>query len=416
MTGTSHLSHTCPIHLHLSSPPKSDIVKQSFMLGLYPQYHTGVIIMTTHNTATAHLKRTPLYEQHRAMGARLVEFGGWEMPVQYSSILEEHEAVRTRAGLFDVSHMGEFKVEGPDALAFLQYLVPNDVSRLAIGQALYTQLCLPNGNTIDDMLIYHLADMHYMLVVNAGNIDKDYAWVEKQAKNFKDVHVSNQSDTTALLALQGPEAQAILQPLTEVDLSTIRYYHFAPGLVDGINCIISRTGYTGEDGFELYCAPVDVVTLWNDLLAAGKERGLLPTGLGARDTLRLEAGYCLYGHELDEQTNPLEANLGWTVKLNKDEFIGREALLKVKEQGPKRKLIGIEMIERGVCRGGFAIYEDDQQIGLLTSGAPGPTLNKNIGMGYVETSHAVVGKTVHIDIRGKRTAAQIVALPFYKRK
>jgi aminomethyltransferase len=373
------------------------------------------LIMTAHDTAATSLKRTPLYEQHLALGARLVEFGGWEMPVQYSSILDEHRAVRTRAGLFDVSHMGEFKIEGNDALAFLQHLVPNDVSRLAIHQALYTQLCLPNGNTIDDLIIYHLADNHYMMVVNAANIDKDFAWVEQQAKNF-DVQTTNQSDTTALLALQGPEAQSILQPLTEVDLSTIHYYHYAPGMVDGINCIISRTGYTGEDGFELYCAPVDAPKLWNTLLAAGKERGLLPAGLGARDTLRLEAGYCLYGHELDAQTNPLEANLGWTIKLNKGEFIGRDALVKVKEEGLKRKLIGVEMSERGICRGGYAVYEDDQQIGALTSGAPSPTLNKNIGMGYVETSHAIVGKTVHIDIRGKRTAAQIVALPFYKRQ
>ncbi len=373
--------------------------------------------MTSHDTAatSTSLKRTPLYERHLALGARLVEFSGWEMPVQYSSILDEHRAVRTRAGLFDVSHMGEFKIEGPDSLAFLQYLVPNDVSHLAIHQALYTQLCLPNGGTIDDLIIYYLAENHYMMVVNAGNIDKDFAWVEQQAKIF-DVQVFNQSDTTALLALQGPEAQAILQPLADVDLSTIRYYHCEPGVVDGINCIISRTGYTGEDGFELYCAPVDVVTLWNDLLAAGKERGLLPAGLGARDTLRIEAGYCLYGHELDEQTNPLEAGLGWTVKLNKGEFIGRDALLKVKEEGPKRKLIGIEMIERGISRAGYAIYENDQQIGSLTSGAPGPALNKNIGIGYVEASHAVVGNTVQIDIRGKRTAAQIVALPFYKRK
>src|SRR5438876_5461940 len=315
--------------------------------------------MTAQDTATTQLKRTPLYEQHRALGARLVEFGGWEMPVQYSGILQEHEAVRTRAGLFDVSHMGEFKVEGPGALPFLQYLVPNDVSRLAIGQALYTQLCMPNGNTIDDLLIYHLADMHYMLVVNAANIDKDYAWVEEQARDFKDVHLANQSDTTALLALQGPAAQEILQPLTEVDLASIKYYHFAPGMVDGVNCIISRTGYTGEDGFELYCAPVDVVKLWHDLLNAGKSQGLVPAGLGARDTLRLEAAYCLYGHELDEQTNPLEANLGWTVKLQKGDFIGRAALLHVKEHGPQRKLIGIEMVDRGVCRGGYAIYEDD---------------------------------------------------------
>jgi aminomethyltransferase len=371
--------------------------------------------MTAHDTAATSLKRTPLYEQHLALGARLVEFGGWEMPVQYSSILEEHRAVRTRAGLFDVSHMGEFKVEGKDALAFLQNLVPNDVERLAIHQALYSQLCLPDGGTIDDLIIYYLAENHYMMVVNAANIDKDFAWVEKQARNF-DVQATNQSDATALLALQGPESLAILQPLTGEDLSAIGYYHCTPGMVDGINCIISRTGYTGEDGFELYCAPVDVVKLWNDLLAAGKQHGLLPAGLGARDTLRLEAGYCLYGHELDEQTNPLEANLGWTVKLNKGDFIGHDALLKVKEEGLKRKLIGIEMIERGVSRGGYAIYENDQQIGALTSGAPSPTLNKNIGMGYVEAAHAVAGKTVQIDIRGKRTAAQIVALPFYKRR
>src|SRR5438309_9282942 len=349
--------------------------------------------MTAQDSTAASLKRTPLYEQHRAMGARLVEFSGWEMPVQYSSILEEHEAVRTRAGLFDVSHMGEFKVEGAGALPFLQYLVPNDVSRLSIGQALYTQLCLPDGNTIDDLIIYHLADEHYMLVVNAGNIEKDFAWVEKQSKNFKDVHVVNQSDTTALLALQGPAAQTILQPLTDVDLSSIKYYHFAPGQVDGINCIISRTGYTGEDGFELYCAPVDVGKLWNDLLAAGKPHGLLPAGLGARDTLRLEAGYCLYGHELDETTNPLEAGLGWTVKLAKGDFIGHDALAKAKEEGRKRKLIGIEMVDRGVCRGGYAIYDNGQQIGALTSGAPSPTFNKNIGMGYDAVEHAVPGKT-----------------------
>src|SRR5579884_2367748 len=309
--------------------------------------------MTAHDTAAASttLKRTPLYGEHRALGARIVEFSGFEMPVQYTSIIEEHRAVRTHAGLFDVSHMGEFKVEGPDALAFLQHLVPNDVSRLAIHQALYTQLCLPNGGTVDDLIIYHLAENHYMLVVNAGNIDKDFAWVQEQTKNFN-VQVINQSDTTALLALQGPDAQSILQPLTKVDLAGIRYYHFEPGVVDGVDCIISRTGYTGEDGFELY----------------------------------------------------------------KRNFIGHDALLKAKAEGLKRKLIGIEMIERGIPRGGYAIYDNDRQIGTLTSGAPSPTLNKNIGMGYVDAADAVIGKPVQIDIRGKRTAAQIVALPFYKRK
>lgn len=371
--------------------------------------------MTAQDTTAASLKRTPLYEQHRQLGARLVEFSGWEMPVQYSGILEEHRAVRTRAGLFDVSHMGEFHVTGAGALAFLQHLVPNDVSRLALNQALYTQLCRPDGGVVDDLLIYHLADNVYMLVVNAGNIEKDFAWIQEQSAGFE-VALVDQSAQTGLIALQGPEALAILQPLTDVDLSTIAYYHCAPGVVSDINCLISRTGYTGEDGFELYCAASDAVALWQHLLVAGKERGLLPAGLGARDTLRLEAAYCLYGHELDDMTNPLEASLGWTVKLAKGDFIGHDALAKVKADGLKRKLVGVEMIERGVCRGGYAIYDGEQQIGVLTSGAPSPTLSKNIGMGYVETAHAVPGKTVHIDIRGRKTAAQIVALPFYKRQ
>ena len=370
--------------------------------------------MTAQDTAAASLKRTPLYEQHRQLGARLVEFSGWEMPVQYSGILDEHRAVRTQAGLFDVSHMGEFKVTGVDALAFLQHLVPNDVSRLALNQALYTQLCQPDAGVVDDLLIYHLAEQDYMLVVNAGNIAKDLAWVQQQSQGFT-VTISDQSDATALLALQGPAALAILQPLTQVDLSAIAYYHCAPGVASGTGCLISRTGYTGEDGFELYCAAKDVVELWNDLLTAGKEHGLLPAGLGARDTLRLEAAYCLYGHELDETTNPLEAGLGWTVRLAKGDFIGHDALTTIKAEGLKRKLIGIEMIERGVCRGGYAIYDGEQQIGVLTSGAPSPTLNKNIGMGYVEKDLAAPGRTVQIDIRGRRTAARIVALPFYKR-
>jgi aminomethyltransferase len=370
--------------------------------------------MTAQDTTAASLKRTPLYEQHRQLGARLVEFSGWEMPVQYSGILEEHRAVRTRAGLFDVSHMGEFKVTGAGARAFLQHLVPNDVGRLALNQALYTQLCRPDGGVVDDLLIYHLAEHAYMLVVNAGNIAKDFAWIQEQNAGFE-VALADQSAQTGLLALQGPQAPAILQPLTDVDLSAIAYYHCAPGLVSGLNCLISRTGYTGEDGFELYCAADDVVALWQDLLAAGKERGLLPAGLGARDTLRLEAAYCLYGHELDETTNPLEAGLGWTVKLAKGDFIGHDALARIRAEGLKRKLVGVEMIERGVCRGGYAVYDGEQRVGVLTSGAPSPTLNKNIGMGYVEIAHAVAGKIVQIDIRGRKTAARIVALPFYKR-
>jgi aminomethyltransferase len=371
--------------------------------------------MTAHDAAGTSLKRTPLYEQHRQLGARLVEFGGWDMPVQYSSILDEHRAVRTHAGLFDVSHMGEFGVTGTGALAFLQHLVPNDVARLAINQALYTQLCQPDGGVVDDLLIYYLAENNYLLVVNAGNIAKDFAWIEAQSQGFE-VQLANQSDETALIALQGPQALAILQPLTRVDLSALAYYHASPGLVNDINCLISRTGYTGEDGFELYCSSEEVTALWEKLLETGKEHGLLPAGLGARDTLRLEAAYCLYEHELNEQTNPLEAGLAWTVKLSKDEFIGREALVERKTQGLKRKLIGLEMLERGICRGGYAIYDGERQIGALTSGAPAPTLNKNIGLGYVETASAIPGKTVQVDIRGRRTAAQIVALPFYKRQ
>jgi aminomethyltransferase len=372
--------------------------------------------MTTDNGAVTQLKRTPLYDEHLKLGARMVEFGGWEMPVQYSGIVEEHRAVRTYAGLFDVSHMGEFKVEGSDALAFLQYLVPNDVAHLSLHQALYTQLCLPNGNTIDDLLIYYLAENHYMLVVNASNIANDLQWVQGQATHFANVTISDQSATTALLALQGPAAQGILQPLTDIDLAAIRYYHSAPGPVDGVNCIVSRTGYTGEDGFELYCSPADVLGLWRTLLSSGKAYGLQPAGLGARDTLRLEAGYCLYGHELDEHTNPLEARLGWTVKLKKGNFVGRDVLAEVKASGPRKLLIGIELLERGVPRGGYAIYDNDQPIGTLTSGSHGPTVRKSIGMGYVEAAYADAGRQVQIAIRDKRVAAQIVALPFYKRQ
>ncbi len=373
--------------------------------------------MTTHEQGIIKLKRTPLYEQHRALGARLVEFGGWEMPVQYSSILAEHEAVRTRAGLFDVSHMGEFKVEGAGALAFLQSLVPNDVARLALQQALYTQFCKDDGNVIDDLLIYRLAEEQYMLVVNASNIEKDLSWVKEHGKHLQDVTITDQSDFTALLALQGPEAQAILQPLTKVNLASIRYYHCEAGVVDGIHCLISRTGYTGEDGFELYCAPVDVGELWQKLLTSGKPQGLLPAGLGARDTLRLEAALCLYGHELDEQTNPLEASLGWTVKLKKaDSFIGRAALQQVKEHGLQKQLVGIEMVDRGVARGGYALYDNEQHIGVVTSGAPGPTVGKNIALGYVDAAHAVAGSTIQVDVRGKHLTARIVPLPFYKRQ
>ena len=373
--------------------------------------------MSDQNTSSAAtLKRTPLFERHRALGARLVEFGGWEMPVQYSGILEEHKAVRQRAGLFDVSHMGEFRVEGAGALAFLQGLVPNDVARLSENQALYSQICLENGGTLDDLIIYRRGTERYMVVVNAGTMEKDWAWFSQHADGRADVTLANVSDTIGLIALQGPLAQRILQPLTSTPLERIVYYHCQPGAVAGVECIISRTGYTGEDGFELYCTAEQTGALWDDLLAAGKPEGLLPCGLGARDTLRLEAGYCLYGHELTETITPLEAGLGWTVKLNKGaDFIGRQALEDEKRDGLRQKLVGIVPRERGIPRAGYGIFVGGERVGEVTSGTQAPSLGHPVALGYVPPIHATPGTAVVIDIRGNMVPAEIVPLPFYKR-
>lgn len=366
--------------------------------------------------SASQLLRTPLYERHRALGARLVEFGGWEMPVQYSGILDEHRTVRERAGLFDVCHMGEFRVEGAGALAFLQGLVPNNVARLVDHQALYSQILRPDGGTLDDLIIYRMGENHYMVVVNAGTMEKDWAWFSEHASGVSNLTLTNISTETGLIALQGPRAQAILQPLTDTPLADIVYYHSLPGVVAGVSCIISRTGYTGEDGFEMYCPADQAVTLWDALLEAGKAEGLLPAGLGARDTLRLEAGYCLYGHELTEDITPLEAGLGWTVKLDKGgDFIGREALTAEKAQGLRRKLVGIELTERGVPRATYPILQHGAVVGELTSGAIGPTVGKPIGMGYMQPGETSPGTPIEIEIRGKRVPAVIAALPFYKR-
>jgi aminomethyltransferase len=366
--------------------------------------------------ATPRLRRTPLFELHRELGARLVEFGGWEMPVQYSGILDEHRAVRERAGLFDVSHMGEFRAEGPGALDFLQALVPNNVARLDVHQALYTQICRPDGGTLDDLLIYRLGEARYMIVVNAGTMEKDWAWFTAHAQGRDGLALTNISAETALLAEQGPLAERILQPLTETPLDQIAYYHCQPGEVAGIACLLSRTGYTGEDGFELYAPAESAADLWRAVMAAGQPQGLLPAGLGARDTLRLEAGYCLYDHELTEEITPLEAGLAWTIKLGKGaDFIGREALAREKADGLRRTLVGIELRERGVPRGGYPILRDGQPIGALTSGTMSPTLGRPIGMGYVPPEHAVLGTALAVEIRGKPIAAEIVPMPFYKR-
>jgi aminomethyltransferase len=364
----------------------------------------------------ATLKRTPLFERHKALGARLVEFGGWEMPVQYSGILDEHRAVRERAGLFDVSHMGEFRVDGPGALDFLQSLVPNDVARLVDNQALYTQLCNERGGTVDDLLIYRLGEGHYQAVVNAGTTQKDWDWFTRHAAGRGGVTLTNVSDETGLLALQGPRAADILRGLAAVPADDIAYYHFRPGVVAGVDCLISRTGYTGEDGFELYCSADRVADLWDALLEAGKPQGLLPAGLGARDTLRLEAGYALYDHELNDEITPLEAGLGWSVKLNKaEDFVGKAALQEEKANGLRRKLVGLYPSDRGIPREHYAILRDGEKIGEVTSGTIGPTLGRPAALGYVPVGAAQPGTQLAVEIRGKPVAAAVVPLPFYKR-
>jgi aminomethyltransferase len=364
------------------------------------------------------LKRTPLNEAHRRLGGRMVEFGGWDMPVQYpAGTVNEHVRTRTHAGVFDVSHMGEVDVRGPDAIAFVNRLTSNDVSKLVDGQAHYTALTTAQGTVIDDLLVYRLAEDHLLLVVNAGTTGKDWEWIKSHHAG-ENVELRNASAEYCQLALQGPDAIPILQQLTESDLAEIKYYHFTRGQVDGIDAIISRTGYTGEDGFEVYAAPEKAEQLWNKILNAGNygtDEGVMPCGLSARNTLRLEAGMALYGHEIDENTTLLEANLGWITKLNKGDFIGREALAKQKEEGIKRKLIGFEVTDRGIARDEQDILVNGERVGRATSGSPAPFLKKNIGMGYVPKELSAIGTAIKIDVRGRMVAAQIVPLPFYKR-
>ncbi|MGG6431258.1 glycine cleavage system aminomethyltransferase GcvT [Anoxybacillus sp. D401a] len=361
------------------------------------------------------LKRTPLFPLYAEYGAKTIDFGGWELPVQFSSIKEEHEAVRTRAGLFDVSHMGEFEVKGKDSLAFLQKMMTNDVAKLTNGRAQYTLMCYEDGGTVDDLLVYKKGDDHYLLVVNAANIEKDFAWLE--AHVFGDVELVNISNDIAQLALQGPLAEKVLQRLTTVDLSTMKFFAFADHVdVAGIQALVSRTGYTGEDGFELYCRAEDAQALWRAILETGKEDGVLPCGLGARDTLRFEACLPLYGQELAKDITPMEAGLGFAVKTNKDvDFFGKEVLKKQKEEGTTRKLVGIEMIDKGIPRYGYAVYVNGEQVGIVTTGTQSPTLKKNIGLALISTTFSSLDTEVEVDVRGKRLKAKVVATPFYKR-
>ncbi len=358
------------------------------------------------------LKQTPLNAAHRALGAKMVPFGGWDMPVQYRGILEEHRAVRSLAGLFDVCHMGEVEFRGAGALPALQRLTSNDVSRLHIGQIQYSALTTEAGTFVDDLTVYRLADDRYLTTLNASNVEKDVRWMREHAKGAE---ILDLSEETGLLAIQGPRAIEILQKLTPVNLAAIPYYWCARGAVAGEEALLSRTGYTGEDGFEIYLPLHRGAGLWSAILDAGAPLGLIPCGLGARDTLRLEAKMALYGNDIDDRHTVLEADLGWIVKWQKGDFIGREALARQKAGGIGRKLVGFEMVGRGIARPHYPIVKAAERIGEVTSGAPSPWLNKNIGLGYVAIEHAAVGTEIAVLIRDQPVAARIVQTPFYKR-
>src|SRR5262245_48003852 len=361
-------------------------------------------------------KKTPLNAKHRAMGARMVEFAGWDMPVEYSGITDEHLAVRTRAGLFDVSHMGQIEVAGPDALAAVQWMTSNDASRLGIGQIQYSALTTPAGTFVDDVLVYRLGGDHYMMVVNAGNIVKDHEWIGAQARKAGgNVAVVNASSRYALIAIQGPQAQAILQTLTDIDLSGIKYYWFATGEVAGIRGTVSRTGYTGEDGFEVFVPPAQAERAWDAILQAGKAADIKPCGLGARDTLRLEASMRLCGSDMDEQVSVLEAGLGWIVGWKKTDFEGAGVLRRQKAGELTRKLAPFEMRDRAIGRHGYPVTKNGQQVGIVTSGTQTPFLKKAIGMAMVPVDMTTAGTVLEIEVRGRAVPAEVVPEPFYKR-
>ncbi|QHZ49801.1 glycine cleavage system aminomethyltransferase GcvT [Paenibacillus larvae] len=364
------------------------------------------------------LKRTPLYPVYEQYGAKPIDFGGWELPVQFSGIQREHEAVRSHAGLFDVSHMGEVFVSGPDSLSFLQHLTTNDLSKIQDGQCQYTLMCYPDGGVVDDLLIYRLSEHKYMAVINASNIEKDLEWIQQHNKSG--VKLDNVSDRTALLALQGPLAETVLMKLVEPGqhekIRELKPFRFVQDVaVSGKRAILSRTGYTGEDGFELYVESGDAVYLWNELLRVGEPEGLIPAGLGARDTLRFEARLPLYGQELSADISPLEAGLSFFVKLDKGDFIGRKALSLQKEQGVPRKLEGVELLERGIPRSHYPVYADGKQIGEITTGTQSPTLKKSVGLALIDSAYSALDTELYVEIRGRQIKAKVVKTPFYKR-
>lgn len=366
----------------------------------------------------SNLQKTPLNAVHRKLGGKMVDFGGWDMPVLYKAgTLKEHLRTRTSSGLFDVSHMGEIHVDGKDSIDFINHLTTNNVEKLVDGQAHYSALTYENGTVVDDLLVYRFGPERFLLVVNAGTQDKDWDWIDSHRGEF-DVDLRHASVEYCQIAIQGPKALGILQTLTAAPLDEIKYYHFVNGEVDGVPSIISRTGYTGEDGFEVYADASKAVQLWNKMLDAGgygSDDGILPCGLAARNTLRLESAMSLYGHEISDEITPLEANLGWICKL-KTEFIGRDALVAQKNAGLKRKLVGFEMTDRGIARDGFDVHIDGSKVGTVTSGSPAPFLKKNIGLAFVPTEFANVGQEIKIDVRGKMIGAEIVPTPFYRRE
>ncbi len=364
---------------------------------------------------TEKLRHTPLHDAHVRAGAKLVEFAGWRMPVQYSGLIEEHRAVRAAAGLFDVSHMGEVRVAGEGAEGFLQRMTPNDVAKLRPGRAHYSALLTAEGTYVDDLLVYNLGDGEYLLVVNAANAAGDYRWLAEHAGSAAGVEVEDVSDEYALLALQGPSAPQVLRGLTDVALAEVKRYGFARGRVDGAEAIVSRTGYTGEDGFEIYAAPRDAEGIWEALLEAGRPAGLVPAGLGARDTLRLEAAMALYGHEIDRTTTPFEAGLDWTVKLEKGDFVGREALVARREAGLERRLVGFEVTGRGIARHDHEVVADGEAVGRVTSGTWSPTFEKALGMAYVPVALAATGTRLEIRWKQRSLEARVVDLPFYRK-
>ncbi|SCY38310.1 glycine cleavage system aminomethyltransferase GcvT [Alkaliphilus peptidifermentans] len=362
------------------------------------------------------LKRTSLFQVHQNHGGKLVDYSGWSLPVQYEGITAEHEAVRTAVGLFDVSHMGEVEVKGSDAEAYLQNLVTNDVSILEDNQVLYTFMCYPHGGIVDDLLVYKYSKEHYLLVINAGNIDKDFSWMKDNKRNY-DVELNNISEEISEIAIQGPKAEEVLQKLTNEDLSRIGFFYCKQNIdVAGAKCLISRTGYTGEDGFEIYLNHQDAEKVWKQLMEAGEKEGIKPAGLGARDTLRFEATLPLYGNEISEKITPLEAGLGFFVKLNKENFIGKEALVKQKQEGLKRKIVGFEMVDKGIPRNGYEIVADNGQIiGFVTTGYQSPTLKRTIGLAIVDADYNELDTPINVQVRNRLLKAKVISKRFYQK-